>query len=116
MIEKENTRNIPIVKYILSWKKTKWRQSDVDIGYSSGWVTYIQGVSRECNPVRIIGYFYQFFAFLIYWTWYGTYKGPRWFLNKDDVIRIICFKYNIDDKVVLANILRENFDVFQNHI
>ena len=27
----------------------------------------------------------------------------------------MCFKYGVNDEVVFANVLRENFDFFQNH-
>jgi len=36
-------------------------------------------------------------------------------LDKDDVKNILHFKNGVDDEVVLANVLRENFDILQNH-
>ena len=111
MIEKENAENIPMVKYVLLKKKPKRRHSNVDVGYDSRWVTYICRISGECYLVRMVKYFYQFFFFFIHWTWYRVYWGLRWFLNEYDVIQIMSFKYGINDKIVLVNILRENFNV-----
>ena len=116
MIWKENTGNISIIKYVLSKRKPKRRHSDVDVGYNSRWVIYICRISRECYPIRMIGYSYQFFSFLISWTWYGAYYWPRQFLNEYDIIWIASFKYSVNNKIVLVNILWENSDFLYNHI
>jgi len=44
-----------------------------------------------------------------------VYERPRWFLDENNVKDMLCFKNNVDDEVVLVNILRENFDILQNH-
>jgi len=37
-------------------------------------------------------------------------------LDEYDVKAFIDFKYGIDEKVILSNVLREYLQVFQNHI
>jgi len=36
-------------------------------------------------------------------------------LDENDVEVMLCFKNSVNDEVVLANVLKENFDIFQNH-
>jgi len=36
-------------------------------------------------------------------------------MNENDVNGTLYFKNGIDNEVVLVNILRENFDILQNH-
>ena len=40
------------------------------------------------------------------------YEGSRWFLDEDNVKRQVRFKNGVNDKVILANILRIDFDIF----
>jgi len=37
-------------------------QLDVDVGYNSGRVIALRGISGKCGLVRVIGYSYQFFT------------------------------------------------------
>jgi len=40
------------------------------------------------------------------------YEGPKWFLDKDNVKRWVYFKDGMNYEVVLANILKIDFDIF----
>jgi len=39
----------------------KREQLDIDVGYNSGEVIALRGIPGKCDPVRVIGHFYQFF-------------------------------------------------------
>ena len=36
-------------------------------------------------------------------------------MDENDVEGMLCFKNSVDDKVILVNVLRENFDILQNY-
>jgi len=44
-----------------------------------------------------------------------VYERPRQFLDENDVEGMLCSKNSVNDEVVLANVLKEYFDIFQNH-
>ena len=63
----------------------------------------------------MVGHSYQFFALFVFRTWYRVYERPRGFLDENDIGSTLCFKNGVNNKIVLTNVLRENFDILQNY-
>jgi len=64
----------------------------------------------------VIGNAYQRNAFVVLRAGNGPNGCPRWFLDEDNIKIVIDFEYGVDNEVVLSNILREDLQVFHNHI
>jgi len=58
---------------------------------------------------------YQYILFFVFWTWNRVYDWLRWFLDEDDIEVALGFKYCVDNKVVLENILQKYLNVFHNY-
>ena len=59
---------------------------------------------------------YEVFALAIYIAWDLANDRLRQFLDKNNVKVWLSLKDSVDNKIVLANILRKDIEIFQNHI
>ena len=105
-----------MIENIISKRKMKWRNINVDIDKNSRIKPIIRWISKECDLVRMVEYTYYFFAFTIERTQNRLNTCPRWFLDEDDVKFWIDFEDSVNNKIILTNILRENFDILTNYI
>jgi len=64
----------------------------------------------------VIGNAYQRNTFVVLKAGNRPNSCPRWFLDKNNIKIVIDFKYGVDNKVVLSNVLREDLQVLHNHI
>ena len=102
---------------IMSDHKEKWRdERQILIYCNSGGIWSVRGGTSEKQPIRMINSFYEVFAFAIQCAGDFTNDRPRRFLNKDYIEVWLNLENSIDDKMVLANVLWKNLEVFRNHI
>jgi len=104
-----------MINVFVKWN-SKRGKSDIYINNDSWEVICWTWFSSKGKPIRMIGNAYSRNTFTICWARSGSNCCPRWFLDEYDVEALIDFKYGVDEKVILLNILREYLQVFQNHI
>ena len=102
---------------IMSNHKEKWRdERQILIYCNSGGSRFVHGGISKKQPIRVMNSFYEVFAITIQYAGDFMNDRPRRFLNKDYIEVWLNLENSIDDKMVLANVLWKNLEVFQNHI
>jgi len=97
------------------WKLKRW-ESNIYIYNDSCGVIHQIGFSSKGKLVWMVGNTYQRNTFAILRAGNRPNSCPRRFLDEDNIEIVIDFEYSVDNKVVLSNILREDFQVLYNHI
>ena len=67
----------------------------------------VHGWAGKQKPVWIINGSYKIISFAVWWAGDFVNNRLRWFLDEDDVKVRLSLKDDVNDKVILANVLRK---------